>query len=251
MKRLFLAAVAAFLLFASDALGAPALVQDIVAFSYQPTTYAATLANAVGAGDLVVVSVYWGYATSGSSVTKVQDDKGNTLTPVDSSYDSTGLINVATFYEFNVTSGPKTFTATLSAQAAGGSGIVVEEYSGIATTLPLDGHAIANVNTSGALTASTGNFTTTANGDLVWGFGWFTNGTPGPTHGTGFTASSDDTTLDALAEYLVQTTASASTTANFNLAASYNYDIVAGMAFKAAGGSGPVYHGLLTTGVGN
>ena len=85
--------------------------------------------------------------------------------------DTTDSYNVSTFYLLNITNGPITFTVTVS-PATSFIALAVDEYSGVAAAAALDGHAInfqPNVISLSADSVTSGNITTAAPGDLIWG----------------------------------------------------------------------------------
>ena len=141
--------------------------------------------STVGSGHTVCVAVAPSGAAGAPTVT---DDKSNTYTLVTDA--SSGSNGVWLFFAANITNGPQTITATL----AGATFFFVggDEFSGVSNLQ--DGHnaTVAYPNPP----SSTGVWTTTLNGDLIWGgvlitggFTWargtgFTTGYAGPASGT-------------------------------------------------------------------
>lgn len=217
--------------------------------STNTATTAVTLGAAVGSGNLVCVTI--GYAGTSSDTLTVADNKGNTYTAADKLTNTSGYAWF-TFYCAGITNGPTTITATDQAGAVSFSTIIVDEFSGGGSGAILDGHAIASYDASSTPTdaVSSGSFTTTTNGDLIYGTVVNINSTGAPTAGTGFNiAQSDVATFST--DYKTQATAG-STAATFTLATSTRI-LVAGMAFKAASGvaadnaSGSATLGALTS----
>jgi hypothetical protein len=169
----------------------------------------ATFAVAVGSGNLVVGIATWD--SSASVLNSVTDDKGNTYNVADSINDATNGQRAASFWLSGITNAPITVTANLSAnnQAAR---VAIGEYSGVAPTSPLDGHVgqVQNAAGTGANAVTSGNITTTADGDLIYGMVIGDGGVAATrTQGTGFTLenSSPGTNVAALStEYQVQVT---------------------------------------------
>ena len=215
--------------------GAPALVQGN---SHQnggatSTTVAVTLAAPVGVGNLVCVSV--GFAGASGHTATVADDQGNTYTPVNSVFDSGQSYKWLTFYKQNISNAPQTITATIS-NANAFESIVVDEFSGVVASSALDGHTINDQPTIASGTGVTsGNCTTTVNGNLVYGTSVNVSGVGTFTKGASFTQGASANNVAGLfnTEYLVQAAASASTSATYTHSATDTF-ITAVMCFKAA-----------------
>jgi hypothetical protein len=138
------------------------------------------LSNTV-AGDLIMVA--FDYATSAvpSSVT---DSQGNTFTQVGSQLTSPGGTRSAVYYAKNIKGGADTVTVNLSASSSWLE-LYLTEYTGANQTNPIDTQVGASGN-AGAV--SSGNATTTAAGDIIYGYcvgDWVCSA------GTGFTARSN------------------------------------------------------------
>lgn len=167
--------------------------------------------TAITAGNTVVGAVQWGNNPP-QTLLSIQDDKGNSYTVADSINDASGQTE-ATFYLFNVPAGgPSTITATFSA-ATNFRRILWDEFSGVATASPVDGH-VANINTGSTSTdaITSTNITTTANGDLIWSAYFDNFGGVTWTQGTGFAILDQGTAADNCnmgSEWLTQSTAGA------------------------------------------
>jgi hypothetical protein len=169
----------------------------------------------------------------------VTDDKGNTYTQSDQAVDSGAGGAVTTYYLTNIRNLPTTLTLDMGRANTAGT-IAIHEYSGIVTTAdPRDGHAInfqhnPTPTTTDGITS--GNITTTVNGDTIWGYvgdtGAFNNS---PAIGTGFAQREIDATNTAgwTSEDEVQVTAGV-TAATFTSNQGGNNFITAVMALKAA-----------------
>ena len=122
-----------------------------------------TFPNPVTQGDLVVVAVsVFGTTFPANDIT---DSKGNTYTKINEAVNTTnGGDHVALYYAKNVTGG-SSFTVT-SATAAS---IAVQEYSGVATSSPLDKIASS---TGATGYPNPGNVTTTLGSELYVGAAW-------------------------------------------------------------------------------
>lgn len=147
------------------------------------TTVTATFSAAVGSGNAVVgVAICLGSQV----LSGVTDDKGNTYTIIDN---ASGAHAFSTFWRGNITNGPTTITATFTA-STGYPQIIMDEYSGVVS---MDGHKALYAGTvSGTDGLSTGNFTTTKNGDVIWGAAYNAAGTTNISSGTGFTQREQD-----------------------------------------------------------
>jgi hypothetical protein len=109
----------------------------------------------------------------------------------------------------NIINGPKTVTVNLSPASGGSLGLIVDEYSGAqAAADPRDGHA-GQLQAS-ATAATSGNFTTTVSGNLIYGASCNTNNATMPSAGSGFTARQSQASGAALyTEDMVQSAAGA------------------------------------------
>lgn len=192
--------------------------------------------SAVGSGNLLAGAAFLG-TTLVSDFTSITDNQGNTYTIVDKQLGVSVHRVLVTFYCANVTNAPTIITANF-ANTPVDIGIFVEEYSGVATSSPLDGHAIQAVNGPGLGTdaVSSGSITTTLGGDLIYGVGADLNGSATLVQGTGFTSRTlNDSTTSAFitTEDLIQVSAGA-IAATFTFGIGNNDDeIAAVMAFKA------------------
>ncbi len=124
-----------------------------------------TLASPVGNGNMLIVSVGWLSTTSTFTVT---DDKGNTYTQIQRV--TGGGYGWSMFYCLNITNAPTVISGNNSIFDTYGM-TMVDEFSGVLASGALDGsnmsNNVAGVNTTDGVTS--GNFTTTANGDLICG----------------------------------------------------------------------------------
>lgn len=180
-------------------------------------TITLTFGSAISSGSTVCGG---GQFASSTTLTSVTDDKSNTYN-VETNITASGQTAFA-FSLGNITNGPTTITITLGA-SSGFNSAVADEYSGaLAASDPRDVHGGQTQNTpgTGADAYTSGNFTTTTNGDLLYGFTVTTNSATAISNfvaGTGFTIRSRDTPAglgDALSEDRVQASAG-STAATF------------------------------------
>lgn len=210
----------------------PAFVQGNTFQNGAPSvdTVSVTLASAVASSHLVI-AVYCGGIASGDTVS-ITDDKLNTYTSVFANpiVNSTGY-GCFLGYLANATNGPKIITAN-SIQSRPFVTMIAEEWSNILTTSPVDGTPQNSTQVPPPTSANgvvTPTVTTTASGDLVWGFTVSANST-GMSNGTGFTGhQAVDTTF--YTEALIQTSAGA-ITATFTALAGGDNTVTFTIAFK-------------------
>jgi len=153
------------------------------------TTIAATFVANVTAGNLIVVHV--GHESASGTTVTVADTLSNTYTEVNSAFDSVNGQKGWMFYAKNITGGACTVTATISVTETARR-IIIDEYSGLDTTAPLDASAVQYESAPGTGTDAVNStaFTTNAANDLVVGATQNTSqATPGSgviTEGTNF-----------------------------------------------------------------
>ena len=186
-------------------------------------------------GDLIVVAVSWGDRPEN---VVVSDVAGNTYFLAASGYDPNNTEGLATFYAFNVHAGPNTVTARFS-QADGYRRLIIAEYSGIATSAPLDG-AAKNQGTASTATnhVTSGMGTTSSNGDLIFGVVMDDSGNFGTiSPGSNFNLRVALNNTDTASEDAVQSAAGpVAATFTFGLADHYLAQMAA---FRALGGALP------------
>jgi hypothetical protein len=180
-----------------------------------PST-AVTLSAAVASGNSVIVSCT---VAAGAGTINFSDDKSNVYTPIVANVTNAlaGTIT-AMAIATNVTNGPSTFTATISAGNGTYWRVLAEELVNIKAASPVDASAsLYNPAATGVDGATSGPFVPTANFDFIYGIsGDFTVSTV--TNGTGFSSltmgkSTDNEPL--YSEYFFQKTAGA-TAATFS-----------------------------------
>jgi hypothetical protein len=193
------------------------------------TTIAVTLDVAVYSGNFVCGAVSYNRNHTLSSVT---DDKGNSYNLETAIDDTANGQKTCGFSRGNITNGPTIITATFADGTNARSIVVDEFYFILASTDPRDAHggqAMANSTGTGANAVTSGNFTTTVNGDLLYGVeanvsagddgsttvsaGTTTNATYALT-GTD-SGSSSNQAAQIKSEWAVQSAASATTAATF------------------------------------
>src|SRR6185312_3488206 len=131
------------------------------------TSITVTLGSAVGSGNCVVGAVT---RNDNEAVVTITDDKGNTYTNLDQVHDASTGYYVTSFVLGNIINGPVTITATFGG-SEGFRTIAVDEYSGVSVVSnPNDGHAgqLQAAPGTGTDAVTSGAFTTTANGNLIW-----------------------------------------------------------------------------------
>lgn len=195
-----------------------------------PTSIPVTV-SAVGAGDTVCVYVFDASGTS-SPGTLTDNKTGNTYTSSATPATIFGGFGYV-FVGANIQNAPTQLTYTTTEGASSNLSIIMDEFAGTATTSVVDGHVItSNFSVSGTNGNVTGNFTTTVNGDMVWGATIsFTATMTAGTSSLTYTGSVADATNLLYSEYGVQTTASASTKSAFTPSVSTNAQ-VAGVGLK-------------------
>jgi streptogramin lyase len=114
-------------------------------------------------GDLILVAFDFASGVTPSAVT---DSQGNTFTAVGNQLTSPGGTASRVYYAKNITGGADTVTIKLSASSEWIEAYLTE-YSGANTVSPVDAQAGASGSSS---TVSSGKATTTAAGDLIYGY---------------------------------------------------------------------------------
>jgi hypothetical protein len=216
---------------ASNAFAGIAYVQSNAALPQTPqTTVSVTYTAAQAAGDLNVVLVGWWDTTS--HVLSVTDTRGNAysaaLAPTTQAVAGTHVIyyapNVAT-----ATAGTNTVTVTFDA-AVQYPDVRIAEYSGVATTSPVD---VAVGAGGSSATASSGAVTTTNANDLLVAGNFVSSHTTAA--GTGFTSRLiTDPDGSIIEDQVVSATGSYSATASLTSAPW----VMQMVAFKAAAAGG-------------
>jgi hypothetical protein len=183
------------------------------------SSIAVTLGAAIGAGNAACGMITWGGngGLNAGILSSVTDDKGNTYNPEAVLYHPIDDQYYCAYSRTNITGGPTTITANFSVSDAF-RGISAEEFDSISTASSDErdvhgGQYQASPGTGTDATTS-GPFTTTVNGDLLWGG----VGTPsgGETEGTGFTLGVANGAGPAMfTEYRVQATAASGTAATW------------------------------------
>jgi hypothetical protein len=146
-------------------------------------------------GDLLVAAVYWSFADGGA--VSVSDTNGNGWTALMA--EANGSTKAQLWYAPNVLGGSD--MVTISASSGADLGAVVLEYSGIATTSPLDTNAGGS---AGFVTANmdTGPFSTSSANELIVALFVDADLQDGETMtaGTGFSKEALDTGFVAMVE---------------------------------------------------
>jgi hypothetical protein len=168
------------------------------------------LNNPVTSGNIVVAFVGAYFAGVDPNDITFTDDKNNTYNV----FGNTEYVNTyrtKVFYLVNVTNGPQTFTVTTfennTATAVAFRNFAVEEFTGSPTAF-LDASSTNSAATvpAGTDTATSGNFTTTQNGDLVYAaYSSTTFNTPNA--GTGYTIGLTPGNVFNATEHRIQATA--------------------------------------------
>jgi hypothetical protein len=114
------------------------------------------------AGDLILIGFDFG---SNAAFSSIMDSQGNVFTEVGIQLTSPGGSNSRLYYANNIKGGADTVTINLSSSSY--LEVYLTEYSGVNQAAPIDAQAGA---TGPAGAVSSGNATTTAAGDLIYGF---------------------------------------------------------------------------------
>ncbi len=125
------------------------------------TTIAKAFASPVTAGSLLVVALAW----TGSVPVTVTDNRNNIYAVASAAYDAVLGQSVAVLYAANGTAGATTVTARFATGSPKARRLEIHEYSGMATTNPLDGTAIRSgegTTTADSVTTGTAPTTVTA-----------------------------------------------------------------------------------------
>src|SRR5713226_3532998 len=186
------------------------------------------------AGNLIVVAVSWGDNPAVSL--SASDTLGNTYFVATNDFDPGNRQGLAIIYAPNIRGGANIVTVNFG-QADGYRRIIVSEYSGIATTSPLDAaakHKATGTTATNGVTSTAAN--TITNGDLIFGVVMDDSGFFGTiTAGTGFTRRAFVNNMDLATEDTVQAAAGPiAATFTFSRADTYLAQMAA---FKAGGGS--------------
>lgn len=212
----------------------PAFVRSKIAQlgSSETTTVPITLDAAVGSGNCLIVVVHSVGANGAPDTCTITDNQSNTYTIIDSHQNTAADYNTYTAYCSNITNAPTTVTATLSVARAYRA-IYVMEVSHIKASSPLDGHAIASVNSNTTANGlSSGSITPTTDGDFIFGYCVDAGGHGIDAITSGFTADIAESG-SFYSEYKLQTTA-ASIAATFTSSHSFVQSTNTVIAFKKA-----------------
>lgn len=217
----------------------PAHVQSTSSTAFSGTSIALAYGSNVTAGSLLVCHVY-----ANHGVTGIADSRTQTWSSAVSVTDN-ATYTLATYYFPNTTAGANTVTVTFAGTITYAS-LQIAEYSGCATSTPLDKFA-SNSQTdpgTGTNAVTSGSVTTVTDGQLI--VGWtsaLVAGGSTVSAGTGFTGRTN-IFGDTLHEDQVQTSAGA-IAATFTTTSATADFITLIATFKAASVSTPAHHMLL------
>jgi hypothetical protein len=190
------------------------------------STFYVTFPNNTVKGDLILV----GADFSTDAFSSITDSQGNTFTEVGSQLPDEGGLLSRVYYAKNINGGADTVTINLSANSSWIE-VYLTEYSGVDQTSPIDAQASASGN-GGAVSSGVG--TTTAAGDLIYGY---CVGQSNCTAGSGFTAL---TTLDRNLVEQEIAGSPGSYAATGNAGSGWAMQMVALKPASASGGSAPI-----------
>lgn len=206
-------------------------------------------AKAMTTGNTVIVFIKWENAAP-AVVTSVTDTAGNTYTEITEFAHSTGTEPAGSLYYSTNITGNASNVVTVNFSAAPAilwSHIMVEEFSGLATSSVTDGAVQTNSGTGTSY--STADITTSQSGLVVLGVGGYTNlsswsGTAGNPDFTVGVTDSDSAILYLISGSAQTVTPAASATGSDRW-------VAIAQAFKdAGGGGGATVRTLLPMGVG-
>jgi hypothetical protein len=208
-------------------------------------TIAQAFSAANTAGNLIVVAVSWGDNPAPNIRAPTRS-----ATPIWSpSTISTRAIARASRLCTRSTVAPAPNTVTVTLGTTGGyRRVIVSEYSGIATTAPLDVTAKSQgTSTTAANGATSTAATTTANGNLIFGVTMDDSGNFATINaGTGFTRRASLNGMDIATEDSIQATAgSVAATFTYSRADRYLAQMAAFKAASTGGGGSPVVSSLV------
>lgn len=217
---------------------APAFVQSNSNSAASGTTVATAYSSNVTAGGLLVACIF-----SDVGVTSVAGSiGGQTFSTVSANTDG-ATYTFGMYYFPNTTAGADTITATLSG-ATGYTHLIIGEWSGVDTASPLDKFAnqFQTAPGTGANAVTSGNVTTTTDGQLIIGCGnSMTYAANQLTAGTGFTIRQTHFSDNPM-EDRIQTSAGSIAATFTSNSATNNYNPIIGT-FKAAAAAGAPYFG--------
>ncbi len=213
----------------------PAYVQSNTNFVGGNATNSASFSSNVSSGNLIAIGAFWQSNTITLNSITADCVSGNfVLLSNPTSYST--VSRAAMGYAIINSSGSCTISANFS--SAVNSQILFHEVSGINTSSPLDGSTMRSQTTpgTGVDAVSSGNITTTQNGDYIFGLGIdASQNSPTWTAGSGFGLKASDTRIQS--EDRIQTVAG-SIAATFTINLSFASPIVGIMAFKPGASAG-------------
>ena len=217
-----------------------AYVQTTTASESGAATPLTTSGITTTSGNLLVAGISFDSGTL-NTITGVTDSKGNTWSKA-TELDSACLVSL--WYAPNITGGAAhTVTVAYNDGVGSAIGVVVQEFSGIAATSPLD-RTVSAQGTSTAPSSGATSATTQAD-ELVVGLVGWAGATTTPTLGAGYTNLGHISLTDASAAMQSKVVAATSAqTAAMTLAASRDWAAICAT-FKAASAAGTPGAGFL------
>lgn len=188
----------------SHAFAAIAYVQS-AGTSGSGTSISLAYPSPVSAGSLLITAAY-----VGSGISSITDSLSQVETTLPGEITDGSTVTIRASYYVNSAAGANTITVNLTGSAGYGS-VAIHEYSGVATSSALDKTAANNQANPGtaADAVTTGNVTTTTDGQLIFGFAAQYDPVGSTTAaGTGFTERQDPFG-DSPTEDRIQTSAGA------------------------------------------
>jgi chitodextrinase len=215
--------------------GSPAFVQAASNRAFSGTTITAAFGSAVTSGDVVAVFVSW---RTGSTLSSITDNCGGSYTLVNNNTAGNDSAFAAMAYGTG-SSGSCTLIAHFAADPGSDRVIIVHEISGVSTASPLDsGQTKINSQSSpgaGTDAVTSGNITTTINGDYIFGATYNTSANT-PTISPGTNDSIRNTSSPDLASEDRIQSSSGAIAVTFTQNKTYADFITGVMAFQPASG---------------
>ncbi len=192
------------------------------------TTITTTFSSSNTTSNAIINLLSWDDHTT--STFTCTDSKGDTFTNTSIAHNTTNHQYLGICYATNVAGGSSNVVTATFGAASTYRRIIASEYSGIATTNPVDVTATnwASTGTTTTNGVTSGSAPTTTNGDLIFGGVLSPVGTTTITAGTGFTQRNSLNNKDAaIQDKVLSTAGSVSSTQTFGSANAYVANMVA------------------------
>lgn len=211
------------------------------------TSLSKTATSAVAVGDIINAAIYFD-TSSGATGAVLNDQLGNSYVRKTAGVDGPNTARVETFLCIVTVAGTPTVTAqfnpTPGTTVSFGPSLAIDPFTGSDAASTADGTGAAQLQTApttGTDATTSGTWTTSTNGDLIYTatVATGTGNNPGAA-GTGFTALQTSPGVIVKTAYKVQSTASASAAGLWTAAVNDNHVTGAHAVTPASGGGGGV-----------